>query len=314
MSDMNPSRPGQSEGTGSAFAQFLTQFAGEVLVQFDEVNQVLPTVTQRTISNGRSAQFPIIGTTTAAYHTPGTELLGTPIKHNQVTLTVDMPLIANVFVANIDEAMNHYDVRAPYARQLGNALANTLDKHLLQTAVLAARSPARISTDFGGSIITNAAMATDASKVVDALFASAAALDEKSVPGTGRIAWLRPSMYYKIVALKDTINSLYGGAGSYSDGKVFRVAGIELRSSTHVPNAVVATGTLAAGYDDKYAGDFSKTVGVITTQDTVGVLKLMDIQMEHEYSVRHQGTLLVAKYAMGHGVLNPATAIELANT
>lgn len=95
---------------------------------------------------------------------------------------------------------------------------------------------------------------------------------------------------------------------------MFRVAGIELRSSTHVPNAVVATGTLAAGYDDKYAGDFSNTVGVITTQDTVGVLKLMDIQMEHEYSVRHQGTLLVAKYAMGHGVLNPATAIELANT
>ncbi|MNT98168.1 hypothetical protein D3C72_2406900 [compost metagenome] len=48
------------------------------------------------------------------------------------------------------------------------------------------------------------------------------------------------------------------------------------------------------------------------TQDTVGALKLQDIQMEAEYSVRWQGTLMVAKYAMGHGVLNPSTSVELA--
>ena len=312
MSNSNPSRPGQVEGAGAAFQLFLTQFAGEVLTQFDAVNQVLPYVTQRTISGGRSAQFPVIGTTTAAYHVPGTEILGTPIVHNQVLLTVDMPLIANVFIANIDEAMNHYDVRSPYARQLGLALATTLDRHLLQTSVKAARSPARISTDFGGSVITSATMDSDVNEVVKALFQAAATLDNKNVPGIGRTAWLRPETFYALVSAKDTINSLWGGAGSYSEGTVFKIAGIAIKSSTHVPKAVVANGTLEAGYDNKYAGDFSKTVGVITTQDTVGVLKLMDIQMESEYSVRHQGNLMVAKYAMGHGVLNPATAIELA--
>jgi hypothetical protein len=40
-------------------------------------------------------------------------------------------------------------------------------------------------------------------------------------------------------------------------------------------------------------------------------VKLMDLSTEMEYSVRHQGTLIVAKYAMGHGILRPECAVEL---
>jgi len=39
---------------------------------------------------------------------------------------------------------------------------------------------------------------------------------------------------------------------------------------------------------------------------------LMDLGLESEYDIRRQGTLFVAKYAMGHGVLRPEAAIELA--
>lgn len=306
------SRLGQIEATGDEFALFLTQFAGEVLTQFDEVNKVLPMVTQRTISNGRSAQFPVIGNTTARYHAPGTEITGSAIGHNEVTLTVDMPLISDVFIANIDEAMNHYDVRSPYGKKLGNALANQLDKHLLQCAVKAARSAARISTDFGGSVISVAALDTNMDLLVESLFNAATILDDKNVPEDGRFVYLRPAVYNRLAQNTKVLNKDWGGAGVFADGKVLRVAGIEIFKSTHVPNGVIAGSTTAGGYNDKYIGDFSKTVGVVFTQDTVGALKLQDIQMEAEYSVRWQGTLMVAKYAMGHGVLNPATSVELA--
>jgi hypothetical protein len=33
--------------------------------------------------------------------------------------------------------------------------------------------------------------------------------------------------------------------------------------------------------------------------------------MESEYDMRRQGTLMLAKYAMGHGLLNPQAAIEI---
>ena len=308
----NFSRVGQVEAAGDQFALFLRQFSGEVLTQFDEVNKVLPKVTQRTISHGRSAQFPVIGNTTAKYHAPGMEIVGTAIAHNEVTLTVDMPLIADTAIANIDEAMNHYDVRAPYGKKLGNALANQLDRHLLQTAVKAARSPARISTDVGGSVLTVANLDTDMNLLAASLFDAATLLDNKNVPEEGRFVFLRPAVYNKLAQNTTVLNKDWGGSGAYSDGKVLRIAGIEILKSTHVPSANVAAGTVGGGYADKYVGDFSKTVGVVFTQDTVGVLKLMDITMEAEYSVRWQGTLMVAKYAMGHGVLNPATAVELA--
>ena len=149
--------------------------------------------------------------------------------------------------------------------------------------------------------------------LVESFFNAATVLDDKNVPEDGRFAFLRPAIYNRLAQNTKVLNKDWGGAGVFAEGKVLRVAGIELLKSTHVPSTVVPDGSLGAGYGNKYGGDFTKTVGVVFTEDTVGNLKLMDIQMEHEYSVRWQGTLMVAKYAMGHGVLNPATSVELAS-
>ena len=37
----------------------------------------------------------------------------------------------------------------------------------------------------------------------------------------------------------------------------------------------------------------------------------MDLAVESEYSVRYQGTLLVGKYAVGHGILRPECSAEI---
>jgi hypothetical protein len=50
---------------------------------------------------------------------------------------------------------------------------------------------------------------------------------------------------------------------------------------------------------------------LIFTPDAAASVKLMDLGVEAEYQIERQGTLMVAKYAMGHNVLRPACAIAL---
>ena len=55
----------------------------------------------------------------------------------------------------------------------------------------------------------------------------------------------------------------------------------------------------------------NKVRAIIMSKDAVATVKLMDLSVESEYQIQRQGTLLVAKYAMGHNVLRPAMAVAL---
>lgn len=311
MADAIVSRLGQANLAGDPKALFLKVFAGEVLTAFAETNVVLQYVRQRTISSGKSAQFPVLGKNSATYHQPGQQILGGQIAANEVVITIDDLLISPVFIANIDEAMNHYDVRGEYSSQCGIALANTLDKHLLQLGVLAARSAARITGEPGGSVITDASAGTDSNALVADIFAAAQKFDEKDVPKNDRVVFLRPAQYYAIAQNTKVLNKDWGGAGVYADGKVLRIAGMDVVETNHLPNAVVANGSTLAGTGNKYAGDFSTTVALAMQKSALGTVKLLDLALESEYQISRQGTLMVAKYAMGHGVLAPQCAVEV---
>jgi hypothetical protein len=80
--------------------------------------------------------------------------------------------------------------------------------------------------------------------------------------------------------------------------------------TNHLPATVIDTGP-EAGTNARYAGDFSKTIGLIMHRSAVGTVKLMDLSTEADYDMRRQGTLMVAKYAVGHGILRPESAVEL---
>ena len=43
----------------------------------------------------------------------------------------------------------------------------------------------------------------------------------------------------------------------------------------------------------------------------MGTVKLLDLAAEMEYDMRRQGTLIVSKYALGHGILRPEASVEL---
>jgi hypothetical protein len=309
-----PSRLGQANLAGATDALFLKVFAGEVLTAFEIATVTAGAFKERSIASGKSASFPILGRIGAEYHVPGADLNGTTVPHNEIVITIDDLLISHAFIANIDEAKNHYDVRSAYSTEMGRKLAYTKDAQLLALAVLAARGAAPVTGEPAGTSVTAATMLSDTTgeALIGALFSAAQKLDEANVSPDGRKVFLKPAAYYILAANTKIMNKDWGGAGVYADGKVLRVAGLEVVKTNNSPfGSTVAASSLAAGTGDKYAGTFTNTVGVVATPDAVGTVKLLDLAVESEYQIQRQGTLMVAKYAMGHGVLRPGCAVEL---
>lgn len=306
MADATVSRLGQVNLAGDALALFLKVFAGEVITSFNTMNVAAALHMIRSITSGKSAQFPVLGKAAASYHTPGAEIAGGQIAANERTIAIDGLLIAPLFIAQIDEAMNHYDVRSEYSRQAGEALAKVFDQQVLQVLVLAARAAATITGLSGGTALTNAAYTTDGAVLASGIFAAAQTLDEKDVPEDGeRYAIFKPAQYSLLAQTTDVINRDWGGAGVYSEGKVLKVSGVSIVKSNNLPTTNIITGPTA------YQGNFSTTAGVVFHRSAAGTVKLLDLATEAEYDIRRQGTLIVSKYAVGHGILRPESSVEL---
>ena len=311
MANATVSRLGQVNASGDANALFLKVFSGEVLATFQRENQMLNMTSVRQISSGKSAQFPVIGTTSSGYHTPGNEITGSSIKHAEKTINIDDLLISSAFLSNLDEAKNHYDVRSIYTAEMGRALANTVDQNLLQLAVLGARGSATITGGNGGKVVTDADADTNADSLIASIFECAQALDEKDVPSTDRFCIVKPAVYYKLVQNDKILNRDFGGQnGVYSDGTVIKVAGINIVKANTAVNAF-ANVSQVTGTNNTYHGNFSTTVATVFHKSAIGTVKLMDLGMESEYDIRRQGNLMVAKMALGHGILRPESACEI---
>lgn len=321
MTDYTASRLGQVNGAGDSNALFLQVFSGEVLASFAEVHKTAGRHMTRTITNGKSASFPVIGRTGAAYHTPGTEITGGAIKHNEKVITINDLLLSSVFIPNIDEAKNHYDVRSIYSAELGNALARQWDAHVLQSMVQASLVDVpsvqgeddRVGTvltdaDIGGSL----SMAEDADTLIAGIYAASEALDDKFVAAEGRTIWLKPKQYNLLANGSKVLNVELGNAGngSAASGRVLRVADMEVVKITNFPTANVTAG-VGAGTAGRQAVDARNAVALVTHSSAVGTVKLLDLATEMEYQINRQGTLVVAKYAVGHGVVRPEAAVML---
>ncbi|MGN6552082.1 MAG: hypothetical protein ACTHJ3_19630 [Pararhizobium sp.] len=307
MTDAVYSPVGQINGAGDTKALLQKVFSGEVLTAFTQTVEFSDKHMVRSISNGKSAQFPATGRKSGArYHAPGTEVLGSAFKQAERVITIDDLLLTDHFVANIDEAMIHFDIRSEISKQMGEELAQAFDKNVARVAVIAARQGGVVDGMPGGSALTNANFLTDSDVLAEAYFDAAAALDDKFIPATDRYGFLKSVQYYMLARNTKVINKDWGGAGSYADGSVVKIADIPLVKTSNLPN-----GTVVADGPAKYQGDFSTTAGLIMHKGAVGTVKLLDLAVEDEYMVSRQGTLLVAKYAVGHDWLRPECAIEL---
>ena len=330
MANATVSRLGLVNNSGTGYdALFLKVFSGEVLTSFSEnnvFNERMQTV--RTITSGKSAQFPVLGTATAAYHSVGTPLVGAnQIKANEKIISIDDLLISQAFITDLEELKNHYDVRATYASELGKALARRYDQNVAKVIANASRASATISGGSGGTVLTLASGNTATANVTGdelaaAIYDIAQAFDERDIPKTDRFVVLPPAEYYKLPeSATRTISTDYnpGGNGSFASGTVMQVAGMPVIMSNNVPQDNKAPGNTAntnelGGSNNTYAGDDSKTIGLVFHKSAVGTVKLLDLQTEisgNDYQVMYQGTLMVAKYALGHGILRPEAAATI---
>ena len=296
-------------------ALFLQVWAGEVLTAFRKATIFEPLHTVRTISSGKSASFPILGLTSASYHTPGTMLTGNQIKGAEAVIKIDDKLVSNVFVADIDEAKNHYDVRAPYSGEMGNALAYRFDQNVAAMIAKAARTTTNFNTDLPGGtrikIVAASKTAITGAQLATALFSAATQMDVNNLPENDRYCVLAPAEYYKLVQTTDVINRQWGGAGAYADGTVLKVAGITILKSNHLPSTVR---TATTGEQNDYTGTFTDCVALCFNKQAVGTVKLMDLKMEQTGADVHalwQGTFMVASMALGTNVLRPDCAVEI---
>lgn len=315
MADAIPSRLGQQLGTGDTRALFLKIFSGEVLTTFNTATIMKDKVRIRNINAGKSAQFPTIGKTSAQYHTPGTEINGVAFQQDEKVITIDDLLIADTFVARIDEAMSHFDVRSEYSKQMGQALAQTYDRNLLSLAVKACRNTTTIgkgAVDQADAYSANIGATPTVQNIVDAAYAAAQKFDEHNIPEEERYLVVSPSTYYSLVNNDKLLNLFYnpGNNGSYSDGKVQKIAGFTIVKSNNLAVDHTAS-TRYPDYNSKYAVDASDTIALLMQKEAMGTVQLLDLASEMEYDIRRQGTLMVSKLAVGHGVLRPECLYEL---
>ena len=324
MANASPVSVGRVNASGSEDALFLKVFSGEVLTSFEQASVTAGAEMVRSISNGKSATFPVMGRVGAAYHTAGAEITGSDVNHNEKVITINDLLLSSVFLSNIEEAKNHWDVRSAYSTEIGRALAFQKDKHVLQTIGQAAQASANVSdSGYGaGTVLTDTGIAsatdaTAANAMIDSLFDAARTMDNSYVPKEGRKCFIRTEEYYKMANATNAVNIDFSGGdnGGVKEGKIMKVAGIELIPTPHFVssnvNSGVDQGSATAGGSNPQAVDLSNYVALVSHPSAAGTVKLMDLAVESEYDIRRQGTLMVAKYAMGHGVLRPEAAVGI---
>ena len=305
------------------YATYLKLFTGEMMKAYESATIAKGTVMSRSLRGGKSAQFIFTGRMTAAYHEPGTPILGSnnpPVAEK--TIVMDDLLVSSAFVYDLDETLAHYSLRSEISAKIGHALAEAYDKKIFRQIAKAAREAHPITAapgpEPGGSIIQlGVTKEYDAQALVDAFFEAASIMDEKNLPKQGRHAVLSPRQYYALISQVDTniLNRDFGsGQGNLNSGEgLYEIAGISIKRSNNLPFLAGAVASVN-GENNDYSGDFSTSCGLIYQKDAVGVVEAIGPQVQttgSDVRTMYQGDIIVGRLAMGAGTLNPAAAIEL---
>lgn len=321
MADSTPSRPGMDQGVGDSDALMLDLFGGEVLTAFETTTILRDKHQNKTLSKGKSFKFPAIWRAGGGYHTPGTEITGRQIKHTEITVEPDDKLVSDVFVADIDELLNHYDVRGPYTSELGQFLARHYDANVLRTLILAARGASLFAGDQGGTGIEDASLATDGTALLDAISEGKLAMEEKDVPvGMQPVHSLFKPAQWSLMARSDkNLNrDTNGGQGSIRSMTLETVDEVAIHKS-NIASGVFGTDATTGDFVDDtselfipavYRAKFGTTIGAMWTPYAACSAIVQDVSFQIEDQPRKQGSLLIARLMVGTRKLRTKCAVE----
>lgn len=314
------SNPGKNLSAGERDALFMKVFSGEVLTAFARNTVMMSRHQVRTIDHGKSASFAVMGRTRAKYLEPGNSLddQRKKFEHTEKVISIDGLLTADCLITDIDDAMNHYDVRVEYSRQLGEALAQSADcaiiNELANMAAKDATVPENIPDKGTGAdkvkgtgkafeFATGLAISQSAdygNKIIEGLLAARAAFTKNYVPMGDRYCLLTPEGYSALIKALMPDSANYQALFDPNSGKLQTICGFEVIEVPHLLNdGVDGKHTLNAKYTD--AG----LQGIVFHRSAVGTVKLKDLAMERARRAEYQADQIIAKYAMGHGGLRP---------
>lgn len=332
MANATLTRPGQINSAGDSRALYLKLFTGEVYEAFRNATIFKDKVLNRTLRNGKEAQFIHTGRMTASYHTPGQPILGqgTP-PSAETTIAMDDLLISSAFVYSLDEVLSQYDIRGPISRQIGQALAEHYDRRIARVLSLASSATAPVTGEPGGfQVNLGASKEYDAQALVDGFFEAAARLDEIAAPKDGRHAVLSPRQYYALISQVDTniLNREYGNSqGNLNSGDgLYEIAGIKIHKSNNIPflgrygspSGPAIEAPVAGEARNNYGAPsaFTNSCGLIFHRDAAGVVEAIGPAVQttgNDTKVIYQGDVIVGRLAMGAGPVRVSVAGEFRN-
>ena len=262
-------RSGQSNASGDVRNLYLKLYAGEVMTAFQTKNIMMNYCRVRSIKKGKSAQFIMTGKyRNAEYHTPGNEIMPDVVAKNaERVVSVDDLLIAAQFIPNIDEAMQHFDIRSVYTQESGYALAKAADQNILRMAVKAALTTnkeraSKLVQDYDAfddedytanvTYAANFANSKKAAYFMEGLIEAKRILESAGAPLDDLVCVMATDQYYSL--FKTTTNSEditaltmfnrdVGGGGSVKDVDLPTIAGIPVVRTPHMGSLAAAAWT-----------------------------------------------------------------------
>ena len=308
------SNPGQNLSAGDRDALFMKVFSGEVLTAFARNTVMMSRHQVRTIDHGKSASFAVMGRTRAKYLAPGNSLddQRKKFEHSEKIIAIDGLLTADCLITDIDDAMNHYDVRVEYSRQLGEALAQSADCAIInELANMAAKDAPEAAENIPDNDVdaekvkgtgkafefaTGLELSQSAgygNKIIEGLLAARAAFTKNYVPMGDRYCLLTPEGYSALIKALMPDSANYQALFDPNSGKLQTICGFEVIEVPHLINdGVDGKHTLNA----KYAA--AKLQGIVFHRSAVGTVKLKDLAMERARRAEYQADQIIAKYAI----------------
>ena len=320
----NYQQQGAKQNTGDQLALFLKVFSGEVLTAFTRASKVMNNHMIKTIDSGKSTSFPVMGRGKAHYLPAGSNLddLREAIPHNEVVINIDGLLTSDVLITDIFEAMNHYDVRGEYAKQLGETLAIAADGATVAEIAKLVKANTENITGLGKGIVVEKTITGGAGinyetgkAVIDGLLEMKAKWTTQYVPEEERFAYITPEVESAIITSKDAINRDYGAVASIVDGNIDKLCGFKIIAVPHLKaGGADKTGMLGTSPEGhEFPTDYAGALAVCAHRTAVATVKLKDLQLEHARRPELQADMIIAKNAVGHGGLRPeASGIILA--
>lgn len=320
MANSTPNFPGQNQLTGDTRALMLELSAGEVLTAFAAKTIMRDKHESKTLSGGKLFKFPAIWRAGGGYHTPGTEITGRQIAHTEIKIDPDDKLISDVFVSDIDEILNDFDVRQPYTTEMGAFLARKYDTNVMRTIIRAARGGPLFTGDQGGGAIQDANLATTATTLIDSFSAAKQAMDEKDVPIDSMPVHglLRPAQWYLVARSDKNLNRDFnGGDASIRKMTLTTIDDIMIHKSNLTPFGEDSrTGNFTVSTNDAftpayYRGSYGTTVGLVWTPMAAASAIVQDVSFQIEDQISKQGALMLARLMVGTRTLRNKCAMEL---